>query len=206
MLRHSKVTLALAIVVLASLVGAEAQANRLSITGNAGGLFKRHRWNPLTFTTSEGGISVRCPVTLEGSFASRTIAKTLNMLLGRYNRAISGTCTGGSLTILQETLPWHLRYRGFVGRLPNITRIRRRITGAGWRLEVLGIPCLYRTTEESPWEAEYVVDASGTITSVISDETLTIPSSGGLCPPGRISGTGTVTEVGATSTIQIRLI
>jgi hypothetical protein len=61
-----------------------------------------------------------CRVTLEGSLHARTIAKSPNALLGYITRAIAGQCTVGT-TILTETLPWHVRYVGFSGRLPNIT-------------------------------------------------------------------------------------
>src|SRR5215218_2592066 len=94
----------------------------------------------LTFTSLEfegSEITIRCQVTLEGSFHTRTIAKVAEALTGAVTKAIvkSETCTGGrgaafngvetyNGTTTPNTLPWHVQYKGFTGTLPNIETLR----------------------------------------------------------------------------------
>jgi hypothetical protein len=102
-----------------------------------------------------GGI-IRCQVTLEGSFHSRTLRKAAGTLIGYITRAISGPCSGGTTTILTSTLPWHVRYSGFVGALPEITSISSHVIGASFRVrESAGIACLVRTTATEPGVVTY---------------------------------------------------
>jgi len=82
---------------------------------------------------AEGFNTTTCRVTLEGSLHARTIAKTAGTLLGYMNRITTGQCSG-EVTILAETLPWHTRYVGFSGRLPDITLILIRLR---WSLRIL---------------------------------------------------------------------
>jgi hypothetical protein len=97
-------------------------------------------------------ISVRCPVTFEGSFHSSTIRKRTGLLIGFITRAVvNGTsppCTGGRVTILRETLPWHMTYEDFVGVLPRIEAVVLLLRKYAYRVEVtiLGfrIACLYK--------------------------------------------------------------
>jgi hypothetical protein len=71
-----------------------------------------------------------CDFTLEGSFHSRTIAKTAGSLIGFVTRVPLGRCEVGSATVLTASLPWHVRYASFAGTLPNISAIATTITGA----------------------------------------------------------------------------
>lgn len=111
-----------ALVATASLASAiaDASASRLSVTSE---LF-RVTYSEMSFTTEEGSSSTRCPVTLEGSFHSKTMTKTSALLVGYITRASAGTCTSGSITWLGETLPWHVRYESFRGTLPAITEAK----------------------------------------------------------------------------------
>jgi hypothetical protein len=62
-------------------------------------------WDPMEFIGPLGE-SARCPLTLEGSFHARTIAKVAYALNGYITRAAVGvpaSCTGSEATILQET-------------------------------------------------------------------------------------------------------
>lgn len=53
-------------------------------------------WMPLTVGAS-GSATIECNVTLEGSFAERTIPKILGTLMGRITRAAYGRpCRGGT--------------------------------------------------------------------------------------------------------------
>jgi hypothetical protein len=121
--RHALIALTAALVVV--IAASAASANRLTIS-------ERNfliRWAPLTFASTAGS-SIRCSLTLDGSFHSSTISKVTGSLIGYINAGtIAGTsgngkeaiCTGGTATLLRETFPWHVQYDGFSGTLPRIT-------------------------------------------------------------------------------------
>jgi hypothetical protein len=95
--------------------------------------------------------TTRCHVTLEGSLHSRTMTKLAGSLMGYITSAILGTCPVGTATILRETLPWHVRFSGFNGNLPNITSLITHVVGASWRVrEPGGITCHARSTAAQP--------------------------------------------------------
>ncbi|HEX7289660.1 MAG TPA: hypothetical protein VF250_00920 [Conexibacter sp.] len=92
-----------------------------------------------------------CQITMEGSFHARTTAKVVNALVGYIYRSVLGPCSTGTATVLSETLPWHVRYRGFMGTLPNITKIEANAIGASFNVRTPeGFTCLSRTTPEQP--------------------------------------------------------
>jgi len=157
-------------------------------------------WTPIEFIA--GANSVRCNLTLEGSFHYRVSAKTVGSLSGFITRAIVNTCTGGSVTVLVPTFPWHTVYRGFTGTLPNITGVRLDLVGFAFSVRPTGlVACLARSTTENPGRG--IVNISrGTATSIRSDETATIPLNGFLCEfagEGSFSGTATITKLGGGS-------
>jgi hypothetical protein len=139
------------------------------------------------------GRSVRCAVTLQGSFSSGTFANTSESRVGTVSRASVGTCTGGTVRILTETLPWTMLYTSFAGTLPRITSTTFHLTGAGFQITPTGSPaCLARSTERSPivviWERE---TTNGVLTGTRFEETAQIPLSGeGACSTsrGKVSG------------------
>jgi hypothetical protein len=107
------------------------------------------QWRSVEFNAAFG--TTRCQVTLEGTLHSRTMVKTVGSLMGYITRAILGPCATGSMTILTETLPWHVRYSGFTGTLPEIVSIIAHIIGFSKReREQGGITCLERTTATRP--------------------------------------------------------
>jgi len=62
-----------------------------------------------------------------------------------------GPCASGTATVLRETLPWHIRYSGFEGALPEIRSITARIVNSSWRIgEPGGVGCLARSTATEP--------------------------------------------------------
>jgi hypothetical protein len=95
-----------------------ASARNLSITNQN----FRATFNNLEFIIEEISTTT-CRVTLEGSLHARTIPKTAGTLIGYITRVITGQCNPNVVTIQNETLPWHVRYIGFSGRLPDITLI-----------------------------------------------------------------------------------
>jgi len=200
--RSAAATAALTATLALALAVAAASANRLSYSTQG----FRITWSQLTFSESGGGLPIRCPVTLEGSFHSRTIAKLRGALVAHISRAAIGVCQEGNATILSATLPWHVTYQSFTGTLPSLTGVRHLLIGAAFQIEPgLGIVCLARTMAESPAAGDANREAGGNITSLSPDPSLPIPVTGSLCPPfGVFSGGGEVHVLGSTST-RVRL-
>ena len=208
MLSHVKMLFGLvgSIVVLGAIVGI-ASANRLSTSSRN----IRATWAFL-HNEAGGGTAPGCPVTLEGSLHSATIAKVIEALVGFISRATvnSNGCGAGSATLLQESLPWHVRYKGFAGALPNITSINTAIIGWSWRYQEggFGITCLARSTATEPLlltlnrnvttRALTSADVGGQINANCGGEALF---------PLRFSGrSSSLTLLGATTAITVTLI
>lgn len=180
----------------------------LSVTATAGRLSYstkefRIMWSSLTFSESNGGLPITCPVTLEGSFLERTSAKVRDALSARIVRATVATCQEGSATILNASLPWSVTYQSFTGTLPTITGVRYALIGAAFQIEPgLGVVCLARTSSEAPAAGEARRDANGRITSLTTDPSLLIPVTGSFeCPRfGIFTGTGEVFVQGSSTT------
>jgi len=155
------------------------------------------RWN-----ISGGFGTIECEVKLSRSFHTRTFAKTANSLIGYITEGTVLRCSRGSLTINQASFPWHLRYRGFTGTLPNITGLSETVTGAEWTLRepTFGIACTVRS-ESSSTILTYSV-SSGTFANVgVSGES---PCSGTTILT--LEGTTTNVTNGAGGRVTIRLI
>jgi hypothetical protein len=161
-----------------------------------------------------GGNTLTCPVTLEGTFHSRTISKVSGALIGYITRArVQETACIGSANIpnahaqvLQETLPWHVDYLGFEGTLPSVNLLLGLLNTAFRILELpLGATCLYRGTAKGRF-----IRAAGGEGRLRADETFGIAKREGsiLCPAtGAFTGTSeTVTLLGTTTSIILRLI
>lgn len=129
--------------------------------------------------------------------------------IGYVTRAIGGACTGGSITMLTATLPWHLQYESYQGTLPRMTSIAVRLVNANIEIEPGAfIGCLARTTEERPLRMWWLREAAGPIVFAVLDEAASIPLTGFFCAAetGRVSGTGFVTVLNSLSLITLRLI
>jgi len=162
----------------------------------------------ITFTDLEfraGEVRQDCHVTLEGSFHRATFAKSPEALVGYLTRALPGQCSLG-LTILAETLPWHVRYQGFGGTLPEIASITAKIFGASFRVST----CLLRGNIE-------FVAVRDPVTRVLTgvevplERNSELPLTGLLCPEPRLgnlrsNGQGTVTVLASASRITVTLI
>ena len=130
-------------------------------------------WTAVTFTDAFGG-TLQCPLTLAGSLHSRTITKVAGALIGFINRASFGVCSSGSATVLQAALPWHVRYLGFSGVLPNITSVRTNVIGAALRFVTsTGVPCLFTSSTVQPLTVTYIRGAGGAVTSKSLGGTMT---------------------------------
>jgi hypothetical protein len=201
-IRPTAVHAALTTAFVMALAVGTASANRLSYSTQG----FRITWSQLTFSESGGGLPIRCPVTLEGSFHSTTLAKVRGALVAHISRAAIGACQEGNATVLSATLPWHVTYQSFTGNLPAITGVRHLLIGAAFAIEPgLGIVCLARTSAEWPAAGDANREAGGNITSLSPDPSLPIPVTGSLCPSfGVFSGGGEVHVLGSTSA-RVRL-
>jgi hypothetical protein len=178
-----------------------AAATRIELSNNT----FRIVWAPITIT--EGALFTECPLTLEGTFHSRTFSKVSGQLLGFVTRAIINelACNGAATArVLEETLPWHVRYNSFTGTLPNITGINFQIIG----LTIQSVTCVYRSTEMAPARVIYHI-AGGEVTNVQWDEASPIPKREGgvMCPAAlRFQGNGIPTVLNSTTRIRARLV
>lgn len=183
---------------------AHASANRLSISERS----FRIRWTALRLIA--GGNTTTCAVTLEGSFHSATMRKIERLLAGHITRASIASCSGGSATILRETLPWHVQYAGFTGRLPAISTIKLLIIGWSQQFQPSGnLACLARTTEARPAVVITVLEGEQVAESDLEEGAeIPLEGSGGLCRFAGVfhwAGAGVETALGGGS-IRIRLI
>lgn len=198
---HLRRTLAVVLVALIVAVAAgAASANRLSVSNQ---LF-RLTWSALRF--SEGGSEITCPLTLEGSMHARTFSKVLEALIGYLTRSAVGSCRGSEEVRLNtEALPWHVRYSGFAGTLPNITSMRTTYSGVEFWIRIATLSCHYRY----PW-LTIMIASGGRITGVRSDETTRLepgPGNEAFCPLRMTaSGTGTATVQNSATVITLSLI
>lgn len=168
---------------LLAVVGATVLLGALVSTASANHLSSstqtfRGTWARAEFIGGFGTVS--CSLTLEGSLHSRTISKTAGLLMGAVTRASVGPCSAGSATILQASLPWHVRYASFAGTLPTISSITTNVIGSAFQIRepTFGITCLSTSTAESPSTGTYNLN-SGSVTSV---------TLGGSIPCGSFTG------------------
>lgn len=195
------VALAGAAVLMAALASAAAARNLSTSSQTLRAVFRELEFN---FPNAD----TVCQVTIEGSFHSRTIAKVVGTLSGLITRVSLGPCSRGTATILTETLPWHVRYQGFTGALPNITAITAHVVGAALRVrEGGGFVCLAVTTAAEPG---VITMAREITTGVITSAELSgIVTSGAECLSGRggfLSDRAGVTVLNSTTRISITLI
>jgi hypothetical protein len=205
----------LAATALMALAVTNASANRLSITAHN----FRVVWTALEFVGSGGFNTVRCPVTLEGSFHYNTMVKVIDALLGHISRASvnSAGCASGHATILTATLPWRVSYHLFRGTLPGIAAVRLLLQGFSQLIEVTNVLrffCLARTTAEHPGAAEASVEPGGNfiaLTPEVSNRIPTVNAGGAGCPEPEGAFTsgandGQITQLGSSVRIRLTLI
>jgi len=150
----------------------------------------RVNWSRLEFSSSI--VTVRCQVSLEGSFHSRVIPKTQRLLIGSITRisVFEERCTGGRVRP-EKPPPWHLTYEGFTGRLPNIETLRLLIQRFQFAIIAAGITCKYGTsTDNITGDAAFnAVAEITTFTPTAGRNIANLLEGGGLCP-----ATGTLTS------------
>lgn len=215
-MRAKAASAALTVAVLVAALVGDASAARMEMSNQA----IRVTFPELRFAQEleAGNPEVICPVTLEGSFHSRTIVKSSGSLVGYITRALlfGSLClqNGGvqAVVFLPNSLPWHIRYESFAGTLPNITRIHLKLIEVAFQLTILGVPCLYRSTTAGPvrgWVERNVGTAF--VPTLVTDTTARIPltpAESFICPAsGIIQGSGAIRVLGTSATlIFVRLI
>jgi hypothetical protein len=191
-----------AALILGALVGTASAAHLSSSTSNF-----RIVWTSLEL---ESGVTVRCPVTIEGSIHSRTFVKTANALIGYITKAIfsEASCVGGKARALTENFPWHIPYSSFSGNLPTIAKVRFNLIGM--RLLVLAtfpiigeVSCLYTSETGHPATLELNRETGGGITSTTAGGRI---NGTGVCPEGSLRGSGATTTLGTSLVASITLI
>jgi hypothetical protein len=184
------------VLLLLLLVAHDAAANKLWMTG--GSQF-RITWAPLRISTPLLE-SVRCSISLEGSFHSTTMRKVNKSLVGLVTRFTSAACSGGTTTVLNATLPWHLQYEGFTGTLPNITALNLRLVGLSLGVTASGTACLFRASESGPMRLIVNRNTSNSqVSSVRVDEFSRLPVISGTCSEPTPSASGGGMTIGNTT-------
>jgi hypothetical protein len=208
--------------VLLAAVAANASARNLSTSEQS----LRATWASVEF--AGGGATIRCRVTLEGSFHSRTIAKVRGALAGAISRAIIGhPCTGGEawadngtesepLGTAPNKLPFHVTYESFQGSLPAIEALNLLLSRESFVISatILGLTCRGRYTRA---EDNIIItaarEAGGGITSLTPSATTNRAAlvdqlgPNAVCPAtGAFSGTGNVSNLSNGGRITITLI
>jgi hypothetical protein len=191
--------------IFAAAIAGTASARRIEVNSQA----FRIAWRSLRFFSGPGEPDVTCPVTMEGSFHSRTISKVSGQLVGYITRVTVAPqteppCTYANgarrLVILPELLPWHMRFDSFTGILPTIRTLKWQLIGAGIEIEATEL-CLYKSTVARPLDFYFFLTGTeGTGTS--------IPLfSGVFCPAAEtIEGVDTLTVLGSTNALLLRLV
>lgn len=210
--RSKLIFVGLAATLLMSFAVGTTSANRLS--SSSSNLY-RFSWPDFRFFAEEGTELGRCPVTLEGSFHSATIRKVRGALVGFISRAsvrgaeAAGNCTGGTATIEQASLPWHVTYDSFTGTLPRPTGIVFLFHRLNFRLAVRGVACLYGENGVERARGTANIEPNGLVTGLSWDPTPRLARLSGIivCPARLgLGGTSTVRALPGGGNIFIRLI
>lgn len=188
-----------------------ASANRLSVSSQN----FRMVWRSLVFKNTINAGVVLCPITLEGSFHSATISKTVGALIGYVKRAsVRGEeppCIGGTMSVLAASLPWHITYFAFTGTLPTIRTMHILLPSLQIQVHIReSLTCLASAEARTSLWIRVPLDASGRATGLEMEEEPKLPLTGeaGLCALGRgffgreEAGTFT-TETGAGVTVRL---
>ena len=160
---------------LVLLSGADrAAASRFSLSRST----FRYTFSELRMSVGGEEGTLRCPVTLEGSFHSRTLLKTAGALIGYITRASvsEASCRGGVARFDATVLPAHITYESFAGTLPtDIRRIINPYTMLKWEADqetIIGrVRCIFRSSPAEP-VIQTITMVSGVVTSVTNSGTI----------------------------------
>jgi hypothetical protein len=206
-LHRKHIITALAATALFASLAATAPARNISLTNRN----IRVTFNPIIFNNEVARVS--CRVTVEGSFHCATISKVDRALIGYISRATieQETCRSSSFALAgrvrQATLPWHLAYLGFRGRLPEAIEIDL-VENAGFEMNNVPLigTCNYSAT------ADLFVGGptggainEGNASARMNEATRQRSETSG-CPEGTFATTtAPITLLGTTTGIRLRL-
>lgn len=181
-----------------------AAANRLSFDERS----FRITWSDFRFAVGNeisGWEAVHCALTLEGTFASTTFIKTRGSTVASVTRATAGTCTGGTVTVLLESLPWELTYQSFAGTLPNVSSLLFDVIFFGVRVGTMSHSCLGRSSTVHPLAWRF---RPGERLILTPEVPFTIPVTGTGCEglEMQAGGEGFVARLGTSTTMRFSLI
>lgn len=197
---------------LAALMAALLLASAVS-TSSARNLEVSNQNIRVTWTNLEfiGFVTIRCQVTLEGSFHARTITKSVGTLVGAVTRVDikNETCTNGTAVV--RNLPWHITYEGFAGTLPNITQVFLLLSRFLFQVtaRLTGTRCEIGTGNITGSAAINGSREVTTLTPVAGRNVGGLLNPGGEpfgCTSGQLNGVGTVTQLNSSTRIRVTLI
>jgi hypothetical protein len=169
----------------------------------------RITWSSLEFASVA---TVRCRVTLEGSFHARTVAKVRGTLIGALTRMAVDTenCTGGRGRPRTELLPGHITFEGFRGALPTIDSVYALISRVRFQIICSGIATCDYGTSTTNITGAITTEGSGGITGLapVTGRNIAVLHTGtAFCPgTGTFAGTASVMLLGTTNRVSVSLI
>ena len=171
----------------------------------------RVTWSRLEFRSAL--VTVRCQVTLEGSFHARTFLKVARTWMGNITRISfkEETCTGGRASP-DRAPPWRITYESFAGTLPSITRLHLLLEDFRFLTESAGVMCRYGTaTDRLSFSA--TVNGAREITNLVpiaGRNTVSLQEGEVFCPSrGTVEANaedGIVTLLNTATRIRVTLI
>lgn len=197
MKRHVQLALAgLAATLLLGLAANPTYAGRLSLTART---FKI-AWPRLELTDETSTARAICPVTLQGSFHSTTLRKTVGAVLGYATRHETGRCSVGEAELERGISGvWSIQYVGFTGTLPRISGFTVKIVEVHYSFRAFNNEvCGYFEIGAEQPKGTFQIEASARITGFVLDTTVFLPRTGlnFFCPQRSAQrGTATVTTV-----------
>jgi len=215
-----RLLVALAAALLLAGTASTASARNFSITGQS----FRVTWSSLEFASAEA--TIRCQVTLEGSFHTMTVTKAAAELMGGISRAIvkQESCAGGTVAVFNgveryngtttpNMLPAHEVYIGFTGTLPDISAMVPAVGRVRFGFRDASGFCTGQYGNETDLvQTSFNREAGGLVSEVVPVEgrnrlTLMRRDGGILCPTTvSVRGRGALMRQGTTTRIGITLI
>lgn len=161
-----------------------ADSRRIEINS----LIYRIVWPSVRFQTPELQ-EIICPITMTATFPNTIIFKVANTGIGQITAASIGSCTGSIyMSLLTETLPWTILYKGFAGVLPNIEQVLTDIIGFRFRWGLI-FSCLYASTGTQPQTVGWAHQPNNVI-STLNFFPLFLESETSGCQRMRVNGSG----------------
>lgn len=195
--------------VVVTAMGSVAYAGRLEWSANN----FRIVWTGFNWHLGAFELGITCPLTVEGTWHTRTFAKTAELLIGHVTRAAAGgvaECMGAGSMTAEVMPPWNVRYNGFTGRLPAISAILVRIVEMRFTIANGAVTCRLTTTAARPFKGQFNINGAGEALTFTPDSTagITLEGANPNCAlqEGIPLNNGNVTLLNALTKLRVRLI